>query len=261
MRATLGRLLVLLPLTTGAGAQSIEVHHVLELPGSEDKVVALTLDACGGAYDADLLNFLVERRIAATVFVTGKWLARHPQAVSVLLSHPELFDVENHGELHVPAIIGAGRTLQGMAGSQDVAHLEREVSGGARAVEAATGRAPRWYRGAGGEYDPEALEIIASIGLRVAGFSINADDGATLNRRQVIRRLQRVESGDIIIAHLNKPESDTAEGLTAGLPALLARGFRFVPLRDAKVQSPADAIAARLRRAGQPGGRSQLFII
>jgi hypothetical protein len=70
----------------------------------------------------------------------------------------------------------------------------------------------------------------------VAGFSVNADDGATLSRRRVMGRLKKVKDGDIIIAHLNKPGSETAEGLAVGLKQLLDRGFRFVKLNDTGVR-------------------------
>jgi peptidoglycan/xylan/chitin deacetylase (PgdA/CDA1 family) len=240
---------MLLPVAALCAAQPVEVHHVLELQSPEDKVVALTLDACGGEVDADLLAFLVRHRIPATVFATRKWLVRHPDAVALLNARSDLFDVEDHGERHVPAIIGAGRSVRGIPGNADPEQLRREVLGGAKAVEAATGRLPRWYRGAGGEYDPLALEIIESLGLGVAGFSLNADDGATLTRQQIVRRLQRAKNGDIIIAHVNKPGSDTAEGLAAGLKALQERGFRFVTLRDARLRVLKDVAPTRQRRA------------
>ena len=48
-------------------------------------------------------------------------------------------------------------------------------------------------------------------------------------------RLKKVKDGDIIIAHLNKPESDTAEGLIEGLKQLRDRRFRFVKLNEAQV--------------------------
>jgi peptidoglycan/xylan/chitin deacetylase (PgdA/CDA1 family) len=110
------------------------------------------------------------------------------------------------------------------------------VSGGADAVKAATGIAPHWYRGATGEYDPEALKAIEAMGYKVAGFSVNADSGATLSQKQIVARLKKVRSGDIIIAHLNKPASDTGKGLAQALPLLLGRGFRFVRLDAAEVR-------------------------
>jgi peptidoglycan/xylan/chitin deacetylase (PgdA/CDA1 family) len=126
--------------------------------------------------------------------------------------------------------------VYGLAGVADVKQLKREVSGGADAVKAATGTAPRWYRGATGEYDPEALKAIEAMGYKVAGFSVNADNGATLAKKQIVGRLKKVRSGDIIIAHLNKPASDTAKGMAEGLQLLLDQGFRFVKLNGFEVR-------------------------
>jgi len=110
------------------------------------------------------------------------------------------------------------------------------VRGGAAAVETATGIAPHWYRGATAEYDPQALRVIVATGYKVAGFSINADAGATLKRDAIAARLNAVGPGDIILAHMNKPGSETAEGLASGLKSLLARGFHFVMLREMDVR-------------------------
>jgi peptidoglycan/xylan/chitin deacetylase (PgdA/CDA1 family) len=226
----------LVPFAAHASSRPIEVHQLLALPQPETKVAALTLDACGGGYDAKLIRFLVEERIPATVFATRKWIARNAEGVAMLRSHPELFDIEDHGANHVPAVIGLGRRVYGIAGNLDVAHLVSEVRGGAAAVEAATGIAPHWYRGATGEYDPQALRVIVATGYKVAGFSVNADAGATLKRDAIAARLNAVGPGDIILAHMNKPGSETAEGLASGLKSLLARGFHFVTLREMDVR-------------------------
>ena len=231
----------LAPFGARASSRPVEVHQWLELLQPETKVAALTLDACGGGYDAKLIRFLVEERIPATVFATRKWIARNAEGVAMLRSHPELFDIEDHGANHVPAVIGLGRRVYGIVGNLDVAHLVSEVRRGAAAVETATGIAPHWYRGATAEYDPQALRVIVAMGYKVAGFSINADAGATLKRDAIAARLNAVGPGDIIIAHMNKPGSDTAEGLASGLKSLLARGFRFVTLREMEVR-PAVAV-------------------
>jgi hypothetical protein len=59
---------------------------------------------------------------------------------------------------------------------------------------------------------------------------VNADSGATLGRVAIEERLKHVKGGDIIIAHMNKPSSDSAEGLSVGLIQLLKAGFTFVRL-------------------------------
>ncbi len=227
-------LLALVPVAARADLRPIEVHQVLVL--SQTRTVALTLDACGGGFDADLVRFLIAQRIPATVFATRKWIARNPAGVALLIAHPDLFQIEDHGAEHVPAVIGPDRSVYGIPGNSDLAHLEHEVRAGAEAVVAATGIAPRWYRGATAEYDPQALTAIAAMGYRVAGFSVNADAGATLGRGAIVARLKEVKPGDIIIAHMNKPASDTAEGLSDGLKVLLARGFHFVRLGELDVR-------------------------
>lgn len=193
--------------------------------------VALTLDACGGAYDRDIVVTLVRFRVPATVFVTRRWLDANPTATRELLAHPELFEIENHGSAHVPAVVGG--TVFGLRGPRDVAGVEREIVGGAQAVNRAASQPPTWYRGAGAAYDAQGEQCVASLGYRIAGFSLNADDGATLGQAAVAQRLRRMQPGDIVIAHMNKPAGGTAEGLAAVLPELLARGYRFVKLSQA----------------------------
>ncbi len=201
-----------------------------------DRRVALTLDACSGKFDADLIAFLVQRRIPATIFVTKKWIDANAYGVSVLKKNLDLFDIEDHGENHIPAVIGAGRKVYGIPGEPDVLHLRREVSEGARAIEATFGAAPHWYRGATAEYDQQASDEIRAMHFKIAGFSVNADAGATLPRAAIARRLQGVKGGDVIIAHMNKPAGDSAEGLAIGLADLQRRGLEFVRLDQVDLQ-------------------------
>jgi len=120
-----------------------------------------------------------------------------------------------------------------MPGARDAAAIEKEVEGGAQAIVRVTGRTPTWYRGAGAVYDLSGRQAIAGLGHRIAGFSLNADDGGTLGAAAVAQRLRQVRAGDIVIAHLNRPAAGTAEGLAAALPELLARNLRFVTLSQA----------------------------
>jgi len=213
----------------------IEIHDRLvpqAEPGTPEPVkrLALTLDACTGKFDYDLIEFLIANRIPATIFATKKWLDENPYGVSIIKKHLDLFDVEDHGENHIPAVIGKGRKVYGIPGEPDVIHLRREVIEGGRAIEESIGVAPRWYRGATAEYDPQAIIEIEKLGYKIAGFSVNADAGATLSKVAIEERLKNVKAGDVIIAHMNRPASDTAEGLSVSLNYLLSKRFVFVRL-------------------------------
>ncbi|MFN0040139.1 MAG: polysaccharide deacetylase family protein [Burkholderiales bacterium] len=214
----------------------VEIHHVLAVTSSQQgKILALTLDACDGSVDMRIVDFLVARQIPTTIFATRRWIRRNPEALATLTAHAELFDIENHGANHLPAVIGVDRQVYGIAGVADLSLLKSEVTNGAAAVQAATGVEPRWYRGATGLYDPQAVQVIAGLGYKVAGFSVNADHGGLFSKERVVSRLKKARSHDIILAHLNRPKAGTGAGLMEGLAWLQDQGFRFVTLRDSEV--------------------------
>jgi peptidoglycan/xylan/chitin deacetylase (PgdA/CDA1 family) len=229
-------LLLAMPLPAFSQSPTVEIHHRLVTSTPSQRQIALTLDACSGRFDAELIRFLIRSRIPATFFTTKKWLLRNPGAVVIIKAQLDLFDVENHGERHIPAVIGAGLDVYGIPAHPDLLHLQREVLEGARAIEATFGVARHWYRGATAIYDQQARDEIVRMNFKIAGFSLNADAGATLDKAAIEKRLRRVKSGDVIIAHMNHPESDTAEGLIAGLTALLAQGYVFVRLDQVELQ-------------------------
>jgi peptidoglycan/xylan/chitin deacetylase (PgdA/CDA1 family) len=216
----------------------IEQHDRLVAPAAPTAAaqVAITLDACGGAFDADLIATLVRQGVPATVFLTQKWVDRNPAGVAVLLAHPALFDLQDHGTRHVPAVLGAGRKVYGLAGAGSLEHLTAEVAGVAETIHTLTGRKPTYFRGATAVYDEEARRAIGAMGYRIAGFSVNADGGATLRQAVIEQRLRQVKGGDVVIAHMNKPAGRTAEAFAAVLPALKAHGVQFVTLSQAQLQ-------------------------
>lgn len=215
---------------------AVEIHDRIADVAPDSKRVALTLDACSGKFDEDLIVFLVRNQIPATLFATKKWLDNNPHGVALIKSHLDLFEVEDHGENHIPAVIGVGRKVYGIPGEPDIIHLRREVVEGARAIEQAIGVPPHWYRAATAEYDSQATREIETLGYKIAGFSVNADAGATLKQAAIEDRLQHVRGGDVIIAHMNKPAGDTAEGLSVGLLQLLKKGYVFVRLDQVELK-------------------------
>lgn len=212
-----------------AGPKLVEPRLTLPVAAGQQPHVALTLDACSGKADDRILNALVQNDIPATVFVTARWLKRNDAALHLMLAHPDLFEIENHGARHLPALDYPG-TVYGLAGAGSPAAVKAEVAGGAAAVLATTGRNPQWYRGATGKYSPGALALIIASGESVAGYSLIADDGALLSKSGVARRLAGAKDGDVVIAHVNHPEKPAGEGLVQGILALKSGGYVFVKL-------------------------------
>ncbi|MGW2254670.1 polysaccharide deacetylase family protein [Kitasatospora sp. NPDC001660] len=204
-----------------------------ELPAGR-RATALTFDACGGTggsgYDADLIDFLRAHGVPATLFLNARWIDANPAEFERLAADP-LFEIGNHGTVHRPLSV-TGRSAYGIAGTRDVGEVYDEVAGNAHKLAELLGHPPRFFRSGTAHYDDVATRVVADLGERVAGFTVNGDGGATLTAAEVRREVAAAPPGSIVIAHMNQPGGGTAGGFAAALPGLLAAGRRFVRLSE-----------------------------
>jgi peptidoglycan/xylan/chitin deacetylase (PgdA/CDA1 family) len=210
------------------------VESSLRLAPHQGKVprVALTLDACSGKTDHRILDVLVRERVPATIFVTARWLKRNSEAIAVLKTHPDLFQIENHGREHL-APVDRPMTVYGVHSVGSPEALALEVGGAADAMRQAGFEAPRWYRGATAKYSTSAIRLIEGMGYRIGGFSLNGDGGSMLSAKATERRIAAARDRDVIIAHINQPTHSAGDGVVAGVLALKKKGVAFVTLDDA----------------------------
>ncbi|NZD59940.1 polysaccharide deacetylase family protein [Rhizobium sp. WYCCWR 11290] len=193
--------------------------------------VALTFDACMGQADERILATLVRERIPATIFVTARWLKRNPAAVAVFLQNPDLFELENHGQNHIPAV-DTPTLIYGIASAGSPQAVRQEVEGGAAAMVAAGISAPHWFRGSTAKYDLSAIGEIRAMGYRIAGYSVNGDGGSLLGAVITEKRISSAKDGDVVISHVNQPTHAAGEGVAKALVDLKAKGTQFVRLQD-----------------------------
>lgn len=201
------------------------------------KEIALTFDACGGSikssqYDAELIKFLSENRIPATLFINSRWIHSNPEIFATLAANP-LFEIANHGTAHRPLSVN-GKSIYNIAGTASPEEVAREINGNGDLIEKLTGKRPRFFRSGTAYYDEQAVTIAHKNGVEIAGFSVLGDAGATFSAPKVAQQLENARSGDIVIFHMNHPESGTREGIIEGVTKLKAQGFRFVRLSDVK---------------------------
>lgn len=201
---------------------------------TEEKVIALTLDACGSpkgkGVDSRLMDFLEREGIPATLFINARWIDANPELFKRLAANP-LFEIANHGLRHKPASV-VGRSVYGINGTRDVGELVEEIELNARKIEAISGKRPKLYRSGTAYYDEVAAEISRSLGHEVAGYTVLGDAGATFSAAQVKTALLGAAPGDIVLCHMNHPESGTGAGIIAAVPELKRRGFSFVRMSD-----------------------------
>lgn len=199
--------------------------------GSQGAQVALTLDACSGKTDLRILNMLVEEKIPATFFITARWLQHNKPAMRIMLNHPDLFQIENHGAQHIPAITTIP-TMYGIKTAGSLEAVEKEIQDGADAIKSAGAPQPQWYRDATARYSKDAMTHIEKMGLKIGGYSLNADMGASLSASSTEKRILNARDGDVIIAHINQPSRNAGKGVANGILKLKKRGMRFVRLKD-----------------------------
>jgi len=201
---------------------------------TDQKVLALTFDACGGpkgsGYDAKLIDFLASEEIPATLFISGKWMDPNPEIFQTLSSNP-LFEIENHGSKHRPCS-ATGRSVHGRKGTKSVKEIYDEIEENALKILNLTGHRPKYYRPGAAYTDEICVEIANAIGYEVVNFSVRGDAGATYSKKQVEEALLHSAPASIILMHMNHPKGETAQGVSAAVPELKKRGFRFVKLSE-----------------------------
>lgn len=179
-------------------------------------------------YDARIVRELHATRTPATVFLTGLWTEAYPDVVR-RLAHDPLFELENHSWDHY----GWRGPCYGLPLVAPAQHAW-EVTAAAREIRAVAGRTPRYFRFPGGCGNAADRRLVARLGEQPLGWDVDSGDAFQPNPAPVIANvLATARPGSIVVMHfIGAPNAPaTAAVLHAIIPALKARGYRFVTLR------------------------------
>ena len=210
------------------------VNGVDEKLCTQHKYIAFTLDACGGkngnGYDCELINFLHNEKVPATLFVSGKWIDAN-FTVFLNLSRDTLFEIENHGLNHKPCSID-GKSVYGIPGTSNVEEAFDEIEANARKIKAITKYNPRFYRSAAAFIDEACVSMAGELGITVVSFQVLSGDAVAFTPDSVIEEnvLKNIKPGAIVIMHFNHPEWNTYEAMQKIVPKLRHMGYVFVRL-------------------------------
>ncbi|MHC1711066.1 MAG: polysaccharide deacetylase family protein [Solidesulfovibrio sp.] len=211
-----------------------------------EKLVALTFDLCELAdlvsgYDGAVVDALREAGVKATFFAGGKWMRSHPKRAMELLTDPR-FEIGSHSWTH------------GNFGQLDTAAMRQEIVWTqaqyallrAEAVNLARSRgvpeteidkipvAPTLFRFPYGRCRPEALAMLAEMGLAAIQWNLTSGDPepASTPERIIKNVLDRVRPGDIIIGHANGNGHGTGQALPTLVAELKKRGYTCVTVSE-----------------------------
>ena len=195
------------------------------LPNDKMPIVYLTFDACGGAYDKAIINYLILNKIQATLFINSRWIDKHKNDFLELAANP-LFSIQNHGTLHRPLSVN-GKSIYHIKGTESIKGVYNEIMKNDGLIFELTGKKPIYFRSGTAYYDEVAIQIAKDLDYKIAGFDVLGDGGATFSKAQIIRQIKKVKNGSILIYHFNKPKSSTFEGIKEIVPILKNAGFHF----------------------------------
>jgi peptidoglycan/xylan/chitin deacetylase (PgdA/CDA1 family) len=188
--------------------------------------VALTFDLCpvikGSGYDQALMDYLIEHRIPATLFMSGKWMAKHQEQVDHLLGIG-LFEIGTHGDVHAHLPM------------HDADEQRTEILRPVTMLHEHYAHTATLFRPPYGEYNDVTVDVVKALGLRFIQWNIESGDpDPMLSAEQILTRVgTRVKPGSIIVFHANGKGKQTRrviERLTA--ETLPLKGLKPMTVSD-----------------------------
>jgi peptidoglycan/xylan/chitin deacetylase (PgdA/CDA1 family) len=182
--------------TVGPFASVDGVAQVIKSGPPTCQGVALTFDLCpvrkGSGYDQSLMDYLINHRIPATFFMSGKWMAKHEPEVDHLLGL-EFFEVGTHGEVHAHLPM------------HDADEQRTEILGPIKTLRDYYAHDATLFRPPYGEYNDVTVAVVNMLGLRFIQWNIESGDpDPTLSAEQILTRVAtRAKPGSIIVFHAN----------------------------------------------------------
>ena len=201
------------------------------------KAAALTFDMCEldtstTGCDMDVINFLRDRRIKATLFMGGKWMRTHSKRVKQIMTEGELFEIGNHNWSHGNCALLSPEGLKAqILWTQAEYELLRQESGVNDIPEV-----PELFRLPYGRNNKNSLKIIASLGMRVIQWDVAAEAGDNSNPKRAESSAKKVAAmtkpGSILLFHANLVPKGTVNLLREAVNILEAEGYEFVKVSE-----------------------------
>lgn len=198
---------------------------------TSEKVVALTFDdGPKPGVTEPLLDVLRQERVPATFFVIGKHVVEYPELTKQIVDSG--MELANHSYTH--------RNLTKLSDAE----VAREMLETQAAIQAVTGKAPRFVRPPGGNWNSRVAQTARKWGLTACMWTVDVYGSEVIGAQQVADAvLRQVHPGSIILMHNGKVS--TLQALPTILRELRARGYAFATVDTLSRRLGAAKMAAR----------------
>jgi peptidoglycan/xylan/chitin deacetylase (PgdA/CDA1 family) len=196
-----------------------DYRRITKAPAFPSDAVALTIDdGPHPVWTPKILGLLDKYHVPALFCMIGNQVLGHETvAQSVVRAGHQL---ANHTWSHPISLAGKS--------APDVRH---EIAKAQRKIQTTTGYAPKLFRSPGGAWSPTVMQEAARAGLVPLDWSDDPRDWSRPGVAAIEHRLLAARPGQILLCHDGGGDrSQTYAALSTVLPALTARGYRFVAL-------------------------------
>ena len=185
-----------------------------------EKGVALTFNIGWGDEKAEeILKALKEENIdAATFFLAGSWVERHPHIVKMITDQGyEIgllgYSYNDYTELEEPEI-------------------ERDITKGLEAFRKAGIEKPLLLRTPTGDVDRRVLKIAEKSNLTLVHWSINSMDWKNPGTKVIAKHVSQAKKGDIILLHASDAAKQTAKAIPLIKEQIAAKKLKLLSVSE-----------------------------
>ena len=177
-----------------------------------DNYVAISFDAAWGADKTrQIMDVCESYNVKATFFLVGFWIDKYPEMVAEISSRG--FEIGTHSETHP------------QMSKLDEKKINSELTSSCRKIADITGKPVQLFRPPFGDYNNRLLNVADELGLYTIQWSVDSLDWKGLSAVQIAERVQKAQSGDIILCHNNSDH--IVESLPRIFEALQLKKLKF----------------------------------
>lgn len=204
----------------GHNSKEVDPREIKNIPSS-DKIVYLTFDTCPtDKVDFDIVNFLIDNKIEATIFLNIDWYKRNKEKGLEFLKNP-LFSIGGHGYNHMRPF------------RQSFAEQLKDIESCINFIEKEFNTEVKLYRSPYGTPNEDTFSILDSLSLKFISWAGHIMDRKAenvdydLEKNLELYAEKYVKTGDVLIFHINLEDENSFLFLKKTYRILKANGFSF----------------------------------
>lgn len=201
------------------GGQSTRKLPIYCVDKGEEKVVAISFDACwGNEKTAGILETLIKHDVKANYFVVGSWAEQYSEDLKKLADSGRV-EIGTHSNTHphMPKL--------------SAKQMELELTTSNAIIENITGKKVELFRAPFGDYSDAMLKTAESLGLFTIQWDVDSLDWKDLSAGEITNRiLNGVKPGSIVLMH--NDGKNTLAALPAIIEGLKNKGYSFATIGE-----------------------------